>query len=355
MAPLLKAARAISMEPYAVIKTMGRCGSWRWTSLSRSMPLRSGRLTSSSIRSKGRSSRRDRPDEAVSALATRYPSVLSRSSRPSRISDSSSMTSIDPLDMHRFPDCREFDVEGSATSGCGANINFSGMFLNDSVAHAQAETGATASRLGREKRIKNLMDVLARDSVTGIGHVDFHGAVVRSSFHLEHASLRHGIPGVQEKIQKYLLQLVRGATHGRERGAQLLDHLNLGRFQRMRHQRKGFLDDPVHVHVRQLARTGARKVQQIVHDLARPEGLLHDLLNNRLSRVAVRHLLRKHLDVVRNDREGRVDFVRHPGRQNTERGQLLGLGHLLFHAFALRHIIEQHQTPDFFAGLAYQR
>ncbi len=43
-----------------------------------------------------------------------YPSVLSRSSRPSRISDSSSTTRMEPLDMNRFPRHREFKPEGGA-------------------------------------------------------------------------------------------------------------------------------------------------------------------------------------------------------------------------------------------------
>jgi hypothetical protein len=110
--------------------------------------------------------------------------------------------------MNRFPNCREFDVEGSATSGRRANINLSGMFFDDPVGHAETESGAAASRLRREKGIENLMDVLAGDAVTRVGHFDFHAAIVRSRFHFEHPALRHGVPGVKEKIQKYLLQFV---------------------------------------------------------------------------------------------------------------------------------------------------
>src|SRR3974390_3217455 len=158
MAPLLNAARAISIDPYAVISTIGRCGSWRCTSLRSSIPLRSGRLTSSSIKSNGRSSSRESPDDAVSALATTYPSVFSMISSPSRISDSSSITRMDPLDMDRFPDCGELDMEGSAPAGCGTNIDFARMLLDDPVTYAEAESSSTAPGLGGEKRIENLMD-----------------------------------------------------------------------------------------------------------------------------------------------------------------------------------------------------
>jgi len=35
---------------------------------------------------------------------------------------------MEPLDMDRFLDCGEFDVEGSALAGRRADINLSGMF-----------------------------------------------------------------------------------------------------------------------------------------------------------------------------------------------------------------------------------
>src|SRR5271169_5334337 len=126
-----------------------------------SIPLRSGRLTSSSNRSKGRSSKRESPDWPVSALDTRYPSVFSKSSRPSRISDSSSTTRIEPLDMDGLPNCWEFNMERSSSAGGRSYVDLAGMFLDDPVAHAEAEPGSPGACLSREERIKNLMDVLA--------------------------------------------------------------------------------------------------------------------------------------------------------------------------------------------------
>src|SRR5208337_2795364 len=243
MAPLLKAARAISIEPYAVINTMGKCGSWRCTSLSNSIPLRSGRLTSRSMRSNGRSSSRDNPDSAVSALETRYPSVLSKSSRPSRISDSSSMTRIDPLDTDAFPDCWEFDMERSSSTGGRSYVDLAGMFLDDPVAHAETETGSPASGLRREERIKNPMDVLAGNSVTGIHYFNFHAAVVRGGTHFQHSAERHRIARVQKEIQKYLLELVGRTPYRGQSRAQLLHHLNLRCLQRVGDKRQGFFDD----------------------------------------------------------------------------------------------------------------
>ena len=66
--------RAISIEPYAVIRTMESSGSRPRISRSRSRPLRSGRLTSSSRRSNGCSSN-------AQAFLRRFPRGSRRSLR----------------------------------------------------------------------------------------------------------------------------------------------------------------------------------------------------------------------------------------------------------------------------------
>jgi hypothetical protein len=81
--------------------------------------------------------------------------------------------------MNRFPDCGEFDVEGSASPWRGANVDFAGMFFDDSITYAETESGSPASRLRREERIENLMDVLTRNSVTRVNDFDFYGTIVR--------------------------------------------------------------------------------------------------------------------------------------------------------------------------------
>ena len=65
-----------------------------------------------------------------------------------------------------------------------------------------------------------------------------------------------------------------------------------------------------------------------------------------MARISIGHLLGKHLDVVGDDGQRGVDFVRHSRGQQPQRGELLGLAHLLFHAFALRDVVEQKQASD---------
>ena len=63
-------------------------------------------------------------------------------------------------------------------------------------------------------------------------------------------------------------------------------------------ERKGFFHDAIYVDIRGLGSSGARKVQKVVDDFAGAKCLLDDFLDDRLARVAVRHLLGEHLDIV---------------------------------------------------------
>src|ERR1700731_1475470 len=121
------------------------------------------------------------------------------------------------------------------------------------------------------------------------------------------------------------------------------------------HQRQGLFDDTVYINVRGFGRAGPRKIEQIVNDFAGAERLLDDFVDDGLAGGSRPHLLRQHLNVVGDDRERRIYFVRDAGREKPKRGQLLGLRHLLFHALALGHVIEEQETADAHIRFAYQR
>src|SRR6202007_2021065 len=105
-----------------------------------------------------------RPDSPVSALDTPYPSPLRRNSRPSRISDSSSTTRMEPLDMNRFPGRGEFEPEGSAFTGRGPHIDLARMFLDDSITYRKSQARAAPGRFRREERIEDPLQILAGNS-----------------------------------------------------------------------------------------------------------------------------------------------------------------------------------------------
>src|SRR5271170_5947293 len=229
------------------------------------------------------------------------------------------------------------------------------MFFDDAVAHGEAQTCAATGGFGGEEWIEDAVNVLAGDAGSRVDDFDFDAAIVRAGAYFEQAAAGHGVAGVQKKIEEDLLEFVRGAADGRQRLAEVPDDLDLRSFQRMRYERKGSFDDAIYVNVRGFTCAGAREIQQVVHDFARAEGLLHDFFDDGLPRVAVRHLLAEHLNVIGDDRQRRVDFVRDAGRQETERGELLGLRHLLFHTFALGYVIKEQETADAFGGFADQR
>src|SRR5437879_9357624 len=103
---------------------------------------------------------------------------------------------MEPLDMDRFLDCRELDVEGGAFAGRRTHINLSGMFLDDTVTHGETEASPPATGFGSKERVKDAMNVLAGDACARIRDLDFDAAVMRHSANFEHSSAGHGITRV---------------------------------------------------------------------------------------------------------------------------------------------------------------
>ena len=77
------------------------------------------------------------------------------------------------------------------------------------------------------------------------------------------------------------------------------------------------------------------KFNKRVDDLAGAEGLLGDLVEQRRLLLVALHLLGQHLRVSRDDRQRRVHLVRHAGRQQSDRAELVGL-----HQAALQFVAE---------------
>jgi len=82
------------------------------------------------------------------------------------------------------------------------------MLLDDSVADRESQTGASTAGLGGKKRIKNPIDVFARNPRAGVHNFNLDAAIMRAGSHLQNATRRHGIPCVQKEVQEHLLQLV---------------------------------------------------------------------------------------------------------------------------------------------------
>ncbi len=46
------------------------------------------------------------------------------------------------------------------------------MFLDDAVAHGEPEAGTVADAFSGEERVEYLVQILCRNSFTGVGHLD---------------------------------------------------------------------------------------------------------------------------------------------------------------------------------------
>src|ERR1035438_10032683 len=131
------------------------------------------------------------PSVPFCARVTLNPSVESSSSRPSRISTSSSTTRMSPLvsdglngvsvissGAYRLPrgGCnlgeRQFDAELGAPAGAVGNLDGTAMLLNDPISHRQPQASALARGLGGEERVVDAVQVLGVYAVSAVGPFD---------------------------------------------------------------------------------------------------------------------------------------------------------------------------------------
>ena len=102
-------------------------------------------------------------------------------------------------------------------------------------------------------------------------------------------------------------------------------NLNLRSLELVLEQRQRVADDLVDVHFGEFRSAGAREIQQVVDDLRRAERLPRNLFQQpRFLRIALQ-LLGQHLRVGRNHGQRRIHFMRHAGRQQTNRRKLVRL------------------------------
>ena len=208
---------------------------------------------------------------------------------------------------------------------------FPAVFLDDAVAHGEAQAGAAAGRLGGEEGIEDAVDMFARDAGTGIGDFDFDAAVVRARCALPPCR-RQGMASraFMKRIQEDLLQtLLLEPQH-----CAAVSPLQIASPpescagpERMRDQRKRFFDNAVQVSLSaNSGGAGAREIQQVVDDFAGAERLLDDFSINWLPRIAVGQLLRQHLDVVEITASGVFTSCATPAASRPSEVSFLGLG-----------------------------
>ena len=112
-------------------------------------------------------------------------------------------------------------MERSALARIGIHANLTRVFLNDSVCYRETQTRTarlafTRRCLGGKERIVNPGDVLGRDSRATVADADLDSGAVGGADPQRAPVGRHGVFGVQEKVQEHLLQLSRIAVDRRQ-------------------------------------------------------------------------------------------------------------------------------------------
>src|SRR5262245_1056142 len=119
-------------------------------------------------------------------------------------------------DIDGLPYQGEFKIEGGAPARLAIHSDLPCMLLDDPVSHRQSQ--ARSSRLafprrvlGGKERIVDLVDVFRRNAAAGIGHLDLDAGAVPRSNAQRATGCRHGVFGIDEQVEKHLLQFPRVA------------------------------------------------------------------------------------------------------------------------------------------------
>src|ERR1700678_557878 len=145
-------------------------------------------------------------------------------------------------------------MKGCARADGAFNVNFAGMFLDDSIGNGKTEAGAAAiawlgCRLGGEEGIVDALEMFGRNALTGVcnqsGNVVWVSVDQRG--YAQATSLGHGFLGIQQEIEKNLLQFAGVAMDGREFFHQVEIDADQGRFELVLQQRQRVAYDLVQI------------------------------------------------------------------------------------------------------------
>ena len=250
---------------------------------------------------------------------------------------------------------RKTDQDGRAAALLALNGNVSVGLLDEAIHHAEAEPGALADVLCRVERLEYLTQIAGCDAVAGVGERDHHifagGRAVEGSdgivlqfdvggFDAELAAIRHGIAGVQRKIEDRGRQLARIDQCRRNRFARLevdADEFADRRFEKLH----GVDDQCVDIDTGRLQRLLARKGQQMLGQGGAAGGGIVDQLCNSGQLGPVGHRIGQDFDRSRDHSEDVVEVVRDASGQLADRLHLLDLSDLGLRRLGLAEALQQ--------------
>ena len=198
-------------------------------------------------------------------------------------------------------------MEGCAGADGALDMNLAGVLLNDAVGNGKAKAGAaplawSGRGLGGEERIVDALEMFGRDAGAGVGDHGFDMAVDQRG-DAQAAAAGHGFFGVEQEVEKDLLQLAGIAVNGGQIVYQLEVDDDLRGFELVLEQRERIANDLVQIGLAELGGGGAREIQQAVGDFRGAETLLRDLFEHGAEARIAAQLLGEHLRVRGDDRE----------------------------------------------------
>src|SRR3990172_496382 len=131
-----------------------------------------GILRSDTMRSKSFPRTRSTAPTLLVVVTTSIPSISRMAFMASHTLASSSTTSALILSMDRHPHRKCRPLPRNAR-----DLDVATVFLDDAVAHGQAEAGALGGAFGRKKGVENLAHMLRRYARTGVAENDLDGLV----------------------------------------------------------------------------------------------------------------------------------------------------------------------------------
>ena len=156
------------------------------------------------------------------------------------------------------------------------------VLLDDAEAHGQAQTGAPAHFLGGKEGLENVVQILRGDAATGVRHLHLEPVPVFREKGLDGqgAPVFHGLDGVDEQIEKDLLEALGIPVHQGQVPGQVFSKVNARESHLILHQLQGILNDIGQGDFLKFRLLRAGKIQEISDDIRGPAGLHQDVLDH---------------------------------------------------------------------------
>src|ERR1051326_4260640 len=158
------------------------------------MPDLPGSIKSRRTRSYWLSSIFRSPSSPVAAVSADMPSEERSSSILSLISSSSSIMRTEPLrlDIHGFPEGRQFQLERAPVSELALDRYIPPVLLHDAITHRESQTRSLTESFRCEERVINFVNVFAADTGSRVlnRYLDFRINSLGANAQLDRKSTR---------------------------------------------------------------------------------------------------------------------------------------------------------------------